>query len=570
MDSIFALVPSAERQAMKEPSSRTTQIAAPLRAADTIARWLEDRGITRVYGIPGGAISPFFDALNDCSLELVECQHEGMAGHLAAGEALATRRPGVLAVTSGPGILNAITPIAAAKEDEIPLLVLVGEVRSEWSGKGALQDGGPQGLNIGQILQPLTRFQAALDEPGSVVELMESAWQAAMTYPQGPAVIRLPVDQALARLQLPDHSALPPPPQPVMPDQAAIEEAAQHLREAKRGAIIAGLGAQVRELGPELSRLAAQLKMPILTDIEARSLFAPDDPMVLGALGIGQTEKVSRYLAEPIDVLLTVGVRLDDTSTAGFTLTANSDCTRIQMDHDPVRIGRAFAVDVAIVGDLALACEHLVEACGRRQEAGPSQPIVVPTPPFDPRVVVEVFEKRWPANTRFLSDIGNHLLFSAAMKTPPGGFQVRIGLGGMGASVGRAMGMAAEVGGVLPIVCICGDGTMLMVGNELATAVRYRVPLVLAVFDDGGWGMVNHGMKESYGRSAHGDRADVSLVDFARAMGAQAIDVMALSDLEPPDRLDGPLVLRIPIDPTVRPTNPRAAGFKGKNNAKGR
>ena len=551
-------------------SSVATRLGArSTRTADVLVDWLYQQGVRRVYGIPGGAVAPLFDALVDSPITAVICQHEGMAGYLAAGEARATGRPGVVAVTSGPGILNTITPVAAAFEDEVPLIVIAGEVRTEWAGRGALQDGGPSGLDVRSIFRSVTRFQDDLSQPGRSTDLLGRAWEAALTHPRGPALLRIPVDVSRA--------AAPSVPEwrssllPSEPDVAALERASALLRGAERPAIFAGVGARAASLGPILEGLAYRLRAPVFTDLEAKSLVPETDPMCLGLYGPGQGPQATRYLAEGVDVLLTVGARLDDTTTGGFGDALRPSQALIQLDHDPRRLGRLWPAEISLLGDLRGMCQLLYEATDplpaatllardlavRRCRASIEPAHCTEGPPFDPRAVVRALHVAWPDAT-FVTDIGNHMLFTARHLTTDrvGSFQASTGLAGMGSGIGTAMGMAAAGAG--PVVGICGDGGLLMVGNELATCARYGIGVVLCVFDDGRLNMVDHGMRYEYGRSESAALPEVSLVDWARSLGAHAVDVASLEDLVPPEGgSDRPVLLRVPVDPAVRMSNPR-------------
>jgi acetolactate synthase I/II/III large subunit len=307
--------------------------------------------------------------------------------------------------------------------------------------------------------------------------------------------------------------------------------------------------------------------------------LSEDDPLSLGLVGVGQWPAAARYLAPGLDVLLTVGARLDDTSTSGFSDALRPTRQLVQLDHDPRRLHRPWKADVAIAADLRATltrllaeaarptAEQLVERDGAIRDAR-RVPVEVVAPlgeaPFDPRSVVVALQQAFGEDTVFTSDIGNHLLFAARhLVSRKGTFHVANGLGSMGSGIGTAMGLAAAWRDARRVVGICGDGGLLMVGSELATCARYGVPVVLAVFDNQQLGMVEHGMLRLYGRSGYGAAPSTDIVGFARALGASATTITSADDLaraavSPPL---GPLVLRIPIDPTVGAGNPREHGF---------
>jgi acetolactate synthase-1/2/3 large subunit len=549
------------------------------RAADRLVRWLESRQLDRVFGIPGGAAAPVFDALVDAQVEVVVCQHEGMAGYLAYGHARATGRPGVILVTSGPGVLNTITAVAAAYQDEVPLIVLAGEVRTDWSGKGALQDGGTSGLDLATMFRPVVRFQDSLTQPERVEALLDQAWEAAMTHPRGPVLLRLPVD--VAAKPVPSVPEWRTTPRVEVVEREPIERAAVLLGGATRPAIFAGIGARTAEVGDEIRRLAYRLRCPVISDIEAKGVLSERDQLSLGLFGVGASPSAMRYLKDGIDVLLTVGARLDDTTTSGFSPLLRPTKAHIQLDHDPRRLHRAWRADVAVAADLRESLDLLIAALPRQTspqllgrdaavwsaKAGPVE--VIPPlgeAPFDPRAVVVALQNAVGPETVFTSDIGNHLLFAGRhlVTEHAGGFHVSIGLGGMGSGIGAAMGLASAYRGSRTVVGICGDGGLLMVGNELATCARYDIPLVLAVLDNSSLAMVDHGMQRHYGRSNFAGVAHVDLCAYVSSLGVPIIDATSEDDFHEAVERSGrrPLVIYAAVDPDVRAANPREHGFQ--------
>ena len=552
------------------------------RAADRMVQWLADRGVRRVFGIPGGAVAPIYDALVDTDIESVVCQHEAMATYLAYGEAAATGRPAVVLVTAGPGVLNTLTAVAAAYMDEVPIIVITGDVRTDWAGRGAIQDGGADGLDVRSIFRSVTRFQDTLTDPAQIEIMLGQAWDASLQHPRGPALLQIPADLSC--------QATPVAPEwraswvGAVPDGAEVEAAAAALQAAERPAIFVGVGARSAGVGDLALRLAYRLRAPIIVDVEGKGAVPDDDPLVLGLNGLGQAPEVLRYLQGGVDVMLTIGARFDDTSTRGFSEDLRPTKVLIQMDHDATRIGRAWPAELPIVGDLSRACNMLLAACdpapvrvlSKRQAAidhardfVAAQPDVMgPAAPFNPNGVIRELAESWGSDARFVSDIGNHLLFAVRnLRTNvPGGFHVSLGLAGMGSGIGAAMGMAIAGDDERPVICICGDGGLLMVGTELATCARHRIPVVICVLDDARLGMVSDGMDANFGRCDVAVTAGANLVAFASAMGVEVVDVQSAADLRPRD-LTGPLVLRVPIDPGVRIENPRQAGFSAANHA---
>ena len=549
------------------------------RGADTIVETLLSLGVDRVFGIPGGAISGVFDALILADVDVVICQHEQMAGYLAYGYARATGRPAAVAVTAGPGVLNTLTSVAAAYQDEVPMIVLAGDVRTSAAGKGALQDGGPDGIDIINMMKKITKFSDTLQQPDRIVSVIEDAVQAAMTHPRGPAFLRIPLDTTLE----PNVEVVPSlrSRQAVLtdmePDALLCTTIAERLMRAKRPALFLGIGARVSEVGPQVLRIAERLRCPVICDVEAKGVFPESHSLSLGLFGVGGGGASAAYL-ENCDVLITLGARLDDTTTNGFSpLLRPANGYMVQLDHDARRLNRSYIADDTMATDLRRALTAIESQLGlptalhalhrearvrsARESDQTSVGLVPLKAPFDPRSIISLIQAAFPENTIWTSDIGNHLLAASRylVLDEPGTFHAAVGFGGMGSGIGVAMGMAMVHGEERPVVGICGDGSFRMVGAELATCAKYNIPVVLIVFNDARYGMVSHGMETVYGRVDYCDSPDVDIVGFATALGVRAIRVEKLSDLSDAASLvgSGPLVIELPIDPDIRIANPR-------------
>jgi len=567
---------------LSQPATNSPQIAKiralprpERRIADQLVTSLIEQGIDRVYGIPGGTICPIFDSLADTDIDVTICQHESMAVYLAYGYARATGRPGCVLVTSGPGILNAFTGIAAAHQDEVPLLVMAGDVKTQSAGRGALQDGGAGGLDIMSMMRPITKYSEALRQPERAGIIARQALNSCMQHPRGPVLLQLPVDVSMR--QIPMVSYEQHLPGPMRADDEVCEKIADMLSRAQRPAIFLGLGARTTGAGPAVRKLAERGRIPVFTDVEAKGEFPESHSLSLGMFGVGGGPSAEAYLETGVDLIIFVGTRLDDTTTAGYSDLLGKAQTVVQLDYDPRRLCRSYRADLAVccepAGTLERVCElmhtpdiHTVlmrdraVTDARAADYSFEELRMGETGPFDPSAVVQELQRAFGPNTVFTSDIGNHLLFAArnlVMDTPRR-FHVSNGLGGMGSGIGTAMGLASAYRGTRTVVGICGDGGLLMVGNELATCAKYNIPVVLAVFNDGQLGMVNHGFRKQYERPLDCSLPRTDLAAYARSLGVRACRIQRPEDISAAVALiDGPLVLDIPIDPEAAALNPR-------------
>jgi acetolactate synthase-1/2/3 large subunit len=545
-----------------------------LRAADRIVHVLAEHGIDRVFGIPGGTISPVVDALLDADIEHVTCQHESMAAYAAAGYARATGKPGVVVVTSGPGVLNTMTALAAAYTDENPVVVLAGEVASGNVGKGALQDGSEAGLDIVQMVASVTKYAEVLRQPMRAEAVTRKALQDAMIQPRGPSLLCLPVDVTGA--SVPSEPIEQIVRGDVAPDDSTCRQIAELLQTAQRPALMVGGAAQRAMASRSLIDLAEWTRCPVFTDLEAKGVFPESHPLSLGIFGVGGTGRVDNYLEGGVDLLITVGARLDDTTTANYSPLLQPQGTLVQLDHDPRRLGRAYAPDLMMASHLPSALERirsLIEPVGattllardralREVQRNEPELSALGQPPHDPRAVIRALQQALPDDTVFTSDIGNHLLF-AGMHLEldrPDQFHVSMGLGGMTSGIGMAIGLQLAYGKRRRVVCICGDGGMLMGGSELATCARYGIPVTFAVLNDGRLGMVQDGSERVYRRSHDWTVPETDLVVYGKSMGCFSYTPHTLDDLvdATKGKRPGPLLIDISVN-HCRPGNPRDA-----------
>lgn len=560
------------RDAQRSPDRRRQD-----RVADHLVRALERYGIERVFGIPGGAISPMFDALIDSGIEVVTCQHEGTAGYMAMGYARATGLPGVLLVTSGPGILNAVTPIAAAHLDQVPLLVICGDVKRSQEGRGALQDGSAEGIDITSVLRPIARMVETISWPERSSSRVHHAIETALEFPRGPVVLRVPSDVATAVVPPTETFRSRRSSQPADPTLCAM--VARQLTDASKPAIWLGVGARAEAVGPIVLRIAERCRIPVICDVEAKGVFPESHALSMGIHGVGSIRMAEDAL-ESVDFLLVVGARLDDTTTNGFEPLLAHGGTVVQLDHDASRLNRFALATTTTVCDLRATLERIDgmtvapaafqilsrDAAVRAQKRKFTVPFPAPLRrgPHDPGAVIRALQAALGPDTVFTSDIGNHLIHAIQglrMETPD--FHVSNGLGGMGSGVGMAMGLAAAFRGTRRVVAVCGDGTVRMVGNELATCAALGIPVTLAVFNDGQLGMVNHGNTRVFQRSEYCTSPEVDFVAYARSLGVAAVRIDSQADLDAAAKRvgTGPLLLEFPIDASVRAPNPRERSF---------
>jgi acetolactate synthase-1/2/3 large subunit len=531
------------------------------RAAAVILRTFAKRGVTTAFGIPGGAVSPVFDALASCpDIRYVPTRHEAMAVYAAMGHARMTGVPALVLTTAGPGVMNALTGVAAALAEEIPVIVLGGEVSTLAAGRSGFQEGTALGLDVVSVLRPVTRWSSSIMGAGSAAGAAERAFAMATTGRPGPVFMSLPFDVAQA-------SALDSPVShagaiSAITDEQACGLAAQALARARRPLLVFGNGA--RTAARELRQLAERLAAPVVVTAHAKGVFPERHPLYLGIVGHAGHPSAEDYLARRPDVVCIVGSRLGDLATNGWKLDLSGSEATIQIDRDPLFIGRNAPVTLGIVGDArstASAISNALPLEGARPirlRGGCRSHEWTETAggPLKPQRVLAALSAAFP-DAIWCSDIGEHMGMAQhyLRVDRPDQFHCMSGLAAMGSGIGAAIGIQRARPDA-SVVAIVGDGGFMMHAGEILTCVEQGIGVVFAVFNDGRWNMVDHGFRSVYGRLPENLPSRVAdIATVARGLGADAARIESRGDLDAGllaslRRSQRPLVLDVRIDPS--------------------
>jgi acetolactate synthase-1/2/3 large subunit len=540
--------------------------AKPLtRTADVLVDVLVDAGVEVIFGLPGGPIAPIHDALLDrAEIRTVTTRHEAGALFAAAGYAQATGKLAVVIVTSGPGILNAMTGIANAFCEGLPVLVIAGEVPRGRHGQGAAQDGTSHGLDIVHMVRPISKLSAEITDASTAPALLKRAIATACSGRRGPAVLTLPMDVATApgRPSVVDLG----PTLSFGPSEAAIASAATSLRHAKRGLLLVGSGSRWGDGPRRVRELAERLQIPVMTTPKAKGVFPENHPLSLGVFGWGGHVSANDYLDAGVDVLFAIGTSLGEHASDSWSTKLAPTEHFIQLDVEAQRIGRSYPITLGIVDTVEAAIPKIMNALGGYRAQQPRAFGVVRKNTGDgflvgdegkiaPQRAIWELQRSLPENTLFTSDIGAHMFFALhhLEVRSPRGFMLTLSLGSMGSGIGSALGMAIAHPHV-PVAAICGDGCFSMGLGDIATAAQERVGLVVAVLNDERYGMVEIGNNAVYGRTPS-FALPMDIPKVAAGVGANAIVIEEPGQLLQLDLLDlaidRPLVIDIRIDRTV-------------------
>ena len=509
-------------------------------AAHAILEALARRGVRVAYGIPGGLISAVFDALNDVpEIEYVATRHEAMAGFAAMGHAIATGKPALVLSTGGPGLTNVITAVASAFVEEVPMVVICGDVPRGVTSRGALHDTSVGGLDGMALMKTVTRHAVRVDASENAVSAVEDALRIATGPRPGPVFISLPLDVASAVMAPSRVVPSVPPPVPA-PDQNACAEVARALHQARRPVLVIGNGA--RGAADEVRALAERLACPVVTTPHGKGIFPDSHPLHLGGIGFGGHHSAADYLASRPDVVLIIGSRLGDVSTNGWRVPLNGSVATFQIDREAWLLGRNYPLTLGLVADARAAVREILFALpldvarpvrpGLQREYMYDDEASSDAVPLAPGRVMRALQAAFP-DAYFCADVGEHTAYAVHYLNVerPERFRTLMGLASMGSGIGMAMGVQRALENET-VVCVCGDGCFSMYAGEVLSLVQARIPLVLAVMNDGRWNMVDKGLESTFGRRPRA--MPIRVADFAgmaRDLGAASARIERPADL---------------------------------------
>jgi acetolactate synthase-1/2/3 large subunit len=542
-----------------------------MRGADAILRSLEAEGVEVMFGIPGGAIMPTYDAMaRGTTVRHVLARHEQGAGHMAEGYARASGKVGVAIATSGPGATNLVTPIADAWMDSTPLVCITGQVRSTLIGTDAFQE-----CDITGVTMPIVKHSWLVQDARDIPAVLKAAFHVARTGRCGPVLVDIPRDVQEAELEFayPDTVDLPgwKPPRKVHPLQ--IREAGKVLAQADKPVLYVGGGTLNADACDELRALAEAGGFPVVTTLMGKSSFPETHPLFMGWPGM-HGAKWSNIAMNTCDVLVAVGARFDDRVTGKLAAFAPG-ATVVHLDIDAAEISKLRDADVPVVGPLKQALAALTAEVEKHRAAGAPAPtewverIEALREEFPlrygsdgdfikPQALLETLQELTAGeDVIFTTGVGQHQMWAMQYLLPerPRTFITSGGLGTMGYGIPAAIG-AKAARPEAKVVCIDGDGCFQMTCQELTTAATENLPIVVVLVNNGYLGMVTQWQDMFFdGRRSH-VHLDESMPDYAKlaeAMGGVGRVVRTRGEvrgaLEEALALDRTVVLDVRVDP---------------------
>ncbi|MCQ4574731.1 MAG: biosynthetic-type acetolactate synthase large subunit [Candidatus Brocadiales bacterium] len=510
--------------------------------AQTLIDTLLDKGIEYVFGIPGGVVLPLFDTLYDSPIKFILMRHEQAAGHAADGFARATGKVGVCMVTSGPGATNLTTAIATAFMDSVPVVAITGQVKTNLIGSDAFQEADVMG-----IMRPITKHSYLVKNLNDLPRVLNEAFYIASTGRCGPVVIDLPVDVTMQSMNspVPEDIDLPGYKPRYDGNPRQIKLAAEAINDSQRPVLYTGGGIILSGCAKELLALAEKANIPVTTTLMGLGGFPETNPLSLGMLGMHGTCYANHAVQES-DLLIAVGSRFDDRVTGKLDEFA-PHAKIIHVDIDPASISKNLRVDIPVVGDAGNILTKLIELVrfvDRKQwfdkigEWKKKFPLTYDNSGDDvkPQYVVEQIYEATKGDAIITTEVGQNQMWAAHYYTftRPRSFISSGGLGTMGygfpAAIGAQLGCPDKT-----VIDIAGDGSIQMNIQELATVVHNKLPVKIAILNNGYLGMVRQWQELFYNkRYSHTTlNGNPDFVKVAEAYGAKGFRVDKKEDVRP-------------------------------------
>jgi len=590
-------------------------------AGDLVVQYLEQLGVEYVFGVPGGAIEPLYNALARSErrggARSVVARHESGAAFMADGYARETGRLGVCCSTTGPGATNLITGVTCAFENEIPMLVITAQTSLPVFGRGAFQESSCTGVDTVGMFQYCTRYNTLISHLSQLEHKLVAAILAAYRYPQGPAHLSIPLDllRKPAGVGKPSYELARLLRHRSMVDENGLEMLYAELVRARRVVMVIGGGC--RAAVASMLGLAEILDARVVATPQGKGLVSSYHPQFRGIFGFAGHESARDALTDPeVDIVLGIGSTMGEWVTGGWDEEALLNDRLIHIDATEIHFSRSPMARLHVAGDIKATFDLLLDRFSatrlslsggfvnerRRGKEHRSRhqgrPSVVPggpkrrsdparrlrldeeakyndcSVPIKPQWLMHELARRFPFSTRFLADTGNSTAWAVhylhhfdrrvadSNSSGGGSFRVCMEFASMGWAIGAAVGTALGKPGN-PVVCITGDGSLLMNGQELTVAVSERLPVIFVVLNDSSLGMVKHGQRLANAESVGHELPPVDFCALAKAMGADAYCIRSPSELVALDIEEictraGPTLLDVRVDPEeVPPINTR-------------
>ena len=533
-----------------------------LENGDLIIRYLERLGVEYVFGVPGGSIEPFYNALARSEkrggIKAVISRHEAGAAFMAEGYARETGRLGVCCSTAGPGATNLITGVASAYADNIPILVISAQTALDRFGQGSLQESSCTSVNTMEMFARCTRYNTFVSHTAQLETKLLQAVSYALGNQPGPSHLGIPLDVMRHPVSddSSDHNLRAFTHHDVAPSPDATQLLLKELSSASKVTVVLGEGAA--EAADILISLAESRQWQMVTTPRGKGIVDSYHPLYRGVFGFAGHESAAEALrTKNADLVLVVGSALDEVSTSGWDTTAILSERLIHISRNPEHLTRSTMARLVILGSPKLMLASIAGALEIETGGGfvstTEQHTQLPlqihldnraacesvSGRIKPQALMTYMSRVCPSNARVLMDSGNSFLWGIHhwnirryedQDPSKKFFHIGIGFSSMGWAIGASVGVAAAVKNA-PVICFTGDGSYLMAGQEITTALQENLNLLMVVLNDSSLGMVRHGQSLSGGEPVGNSLPVIRYADLANAMGIESYRIETMEEL---------------------------------------
>tara|TARA_R110002074_G_scaffold228259_2_gene399892 strand:+ start:85204 stop:87042 length:1839 start_codon:yes stop_codon:yes gene_type:complete len=597
-----------------------------INTCDLLIRYLEEMGVEYIFGIPGGAIEPLYNALAKSEkrggIRAITARHETGAVFMADAYARNTGKLGVCCSTTGPGATNMITGIASSYENNTPLLIITPQASQDKLGKKAMQESGDTGVNIVGMLEFCTRYNSCVTHIAQFEQKLVSAIMSAFSMPNGPSHLSIPADilKGLVNYKPSNINIDNLLRRPKFKDEHAIDQLTKEFDKSRKIVFVIGAGA--KNCNSLILQCIKHFDAEFVATPDGKSFINPYHPSYRGVIGFAGHKSANKALENPsVDTVVVIGSSLGEFTSNAWDQKALLNNKLIHIDNNEDNFTRSFVAKLHVGGDIPTILMDVLEHTKKRNkekikldyehaksvidkadffthiqkdnqkiihfELDEPHKISEITTPLKPQFLMSQLTKLFPPNTRYLADTGNNLAWAIHYLNPydrrlnqrrdmsratndrrvddAGLLQICADFCSMGWSVGSAIGTALAHPND-PVVCIVGDGSFLMSGNEITVALQERLNVIFLIMNDQHLGMVMHGQRLNKSADIANTLPNISYALMASSMGIMSHTIESADDLIALDinticRRKGPTLLDVRIDPQEVP--PIATRLKG-------